>query len=82
MEALVELAMQFIILTAKSWIKSAFFKLLGQKKARVPTASIDDIRILHHSANFIVVDKRYDILINSDDPNDKVNSPTVLKRSH
>lgn len=72
MEEFCELTMKFALLSAKSWIRSAFQKILGLQKARMPTASIDDIRILHRSNNFIVVDKHYDVLINSDDPNDKV----------
>lgn len=33
-------------------------------------ASIDDIEILHHSPHYIVLNKRYDLLINSNDPDE------------
>jgi len=37
-----------------------------------PTTSNIDMKILYSSDHFIVVDKRYDLKVNSDDQDDKV----------
>lgn len=41
-------------------------------------ASIDDIEILHKSDNFVIVNKRWDVLINSNSPADEVTVETQL----
>ncbi|KAB7501676.1 RNA pseudouridylate synthase domain-containing protein 1 [Armadillidium nasatum] len=41
---------------------------------------LDDVEILHHSKNFLFVNKQYDVLINSNNPQDKVTVQTQLKK--
>ncbi|XP_030840125.1 RNA pseudouridylate synthase domain-containing protein 1-like [Strongylocentrotus purpuratus] len=45
-------------------------------------ASIDDIKILYKSENFVAVDKHYDVKINSDDPKDTITVATQLAHLH
>ena len=39
------------------------------------------VKILHLSGHFLAVDKPYDVLINSDDPSNKVSNKNILKRN-
>ncbi|XP_063961986.1 RNA pseudouridylate synthase domain-containing protein 1-like [Lytechinus pictus] len=45
-------------------------------------AGIEDIKILYKSKNFVVVDKHYDVKINSNDPKDAITVATQLARLH
>lgn len=56
---------------------SALFRYLtGSDK----TARSVDIRVLHQSSDFLVVDKCFDVLINSDDPGVKVTFVRFISR--
>lgn len=50
-----------------------FYRIEAPKQAK-----IDDIRVLHYSPNYLIVDKRYDVLINSNDMQ-QVNSSLPIK---
>ena len=72
MELIIDLVMQFTFWTAKLWLRVKLVDLMRYGIGQAQKATIDDIEILHSSLNFIVVNKRYDVLINSDDRKVKV----------
>lgn len=45
-------------------------------------AELDDIQVLHKSENFLVVNKHYDVKINSDDPADAITIATQLAKRY
>ena len=49
-------------------------RLLGMNKA----ATLDDVEVLYKSNNYIVVNKHYDVKINSNDPQDEITLATQL----
>ena len=56
---------------------AAFFRYLTRSDK---TARSVDIRVLHQSSDFLVVDKCFDVLINSDDPGVKVTFDRFILR--
>merc|ERR1712071_275324 len=44
------------------------------------TATLDDIELVHSSQNFLVFNKRYDVLINSDDRKIKVTMEHQIRK--
>ena len=58
----------------KKKIKSHFSKMLES----LETKETEKLRILHQSKHFIVIDKPFDVIINSDEP-DRVSVHSLLK---
>ncbi|XP_071544869.1 RNA pseudouridylate synthase domain-containing protein 1-like [Panulirus ornatus] len=54
--------------------------LVRQKLGENVPPSINDIEVVHQSCHYIVVNKRYDVLINSNTPEDEVTVQTQLRR--
>ena len=47
-------------------------------EAAIPSPSLQELKVLYQSKNYIVVDKNFDLKINSDDDTDKVTVATQL----
>lgn len=51
-----------------------------QKLGDNVSPTIQDIKVMYQSPNYILINKRYDVLINSDSPEDEVTVQTQLRR--
>ena len=56
------------ILSASGIRSKLVFRLLEKTRSMIQERSDSELRILHQSTNFLVVDKPFDLIINSDDP--------------
>ena len=56
----------------KSWISLKVTRVFRYVIGSAKLATMKDIRVLCHSENFLVVDKPFDVVINSNDPTIKV----------
>ena len=74
MEFLIESTMRLILDKLQLWVKVKMCDLFRYGIGQARSATLDDIEVVHSSQNYLVLNKRYDVLINSDDRNIKVNS--------
>ena len=72
MEILEPSIMRFFLWKIGQWCRVKLADFMRYSIPGADKATLNDIKILHHSSNFVVVDKSFDVLINSDDSNDKV----------
>ena len=77
MELLIDFTMHLVCWKANHWIRVRLATLFRYGIGPAKTASLDDIQVLHSSQNFLVVNKRYDVLINCDNPNVQVHSNSL-----
>jgi len=79
MEYVIESTMRLILNQFELWLRVKlcdFFRYgIGQARA----ATLDDIEVIHSSQNFLVLNKRYDLMINSNDRNIKVKAVYSLQ---
>lgn len=81
MEDIIEpLIMRLFLWKVEQWCRVKLTSFLRYGIGRATKATLDDIEILHRSSNFIIVNKKFDVLINSDDSNNKVN--TIIQVSY
>jgi len=72
MEFLIESTMRLILDKLQLWVKVKMCDLFRYGIGQARSATLDDIEVVHSSQNYLVLNKRYDVLINSDDRNIKV----------
>ena len=64
--------MRLLLWKVEQWCRTRLTDFLRYGVGRASRATLDDIRIIYRSSNFVVVDKKFDVLINSDDSDVKV----------
>lgn len=77
-QILIELLSQYAGWKFTSWLRVKVFHLFLLMRSSVPLRRANYVRsvsIIHKSSYFVVVDKPYDMLINSDNPSIKVHIP-------
>ena len=72
MEEVLDLMMHLAWWKIELWVRIKLTGLLRYGLRPATNARLDQLLILHASPHFIVVNKRYDVLINCDDRNIKV----------
>ena len=73
MEFIIESTMRLILDRFQLWIRIKLCDIFRYGIGQAQSATLDDIEVVHSSHNFLVCNKRYDVLINSDDKKIKVN---------
>ncbi|XP_068250000.1 RNA pseudouridylate synthase domain-containing protein 1-like [Palaemon carinicauda] len=63
----------------KSKVTHLLVGFVRQKLCRNTSRSIHDIKVMYKSPNYILINKQYDVLINSDSPEDEVTVQTQLR---
>jgi hypothetical protein len=63
-----------------SWHASSIVH--GGSCQQLMTSSMDSLPLLYHSSNFFVINKHFDVKINSDDPEDTITIATLLHQSY
>ena len=66
------LIMRLLLWKVEQWCRTRLTDFLRYGVGGATRATLNDIRILHRSSHFVVVDKKFDVLINSDDSDVKV----------
>lgn len=70
----------FIWHRLKEKIAKNVCRFVRQKLGSNVAPTLQDIEVVYHSPHYIVINKRYDVLINSDSPDDEVTVQTQLRR--
>ena len=83
-EEVIEFMANLALFKLKLWLHVQLTNLVRYGIGPATNATLDDIHVVHSSKHFIVVNKRYDVLINCNDPKVKVahaRRKTIVKSS-